>query len=53
MPVPSDRGDGIGTTVLRSTTTSPIVASGSLCAVSNTSVDAVAGVVHGFLARDE
>jgi hypothetical protein len=54
VPVPllSDRGDAQGSQVLRSTSISPIVVAGPLCAGSGSVVTSVGATVHGFLAKD-
>lgn len=54
VPVPllSDRGDAHGPQIIRSTSLSPIVVAGPLCAGSSSVVTSVGATVHGFLAKD-
>jgi hypothetical protein len=51
-PLLSDRGDAHGAQIIRSTTLSPIVVAGPLCAASTSLVTSVGATVHGFLAKN-
>jgi hypothetical protein len=52
VPLLSDRGDAAGAQIIRSTSISPIVVAGTLCAASTSVVTSVGATVHGFLAKD-